>query len=282
VTELSNKMKAGSTLRKIAAVGGIATFALVILLANAGVNARSQAAGGAQTPSAPTPRSLAPLDLTGYWVSVVTEDWRFRMIVPDKGDYSSVPLNPEGRKVADSWDPAKDQAEGNQCRSYGAAALLRIPGRLHIEWENDNTLRVDTDSGGQTRLLHFGAAHPAVEAQWQGYSLASWEGLRPPPPRTALQDASQPNAPEGYLKVVTDHMKPGYLRKNGVPYSANASLEEYFDSFKELNGDVWLVVTSIVTDPQFLTQPFITSTHFKKLASASGWDPTSCRSNEPR
>jgi hypothetical protein len=77
-------------------------------------------------------------------------------------------------------------------------------------------------------------------------------------------------------------MKAGYLRKNGVPYSANASLEEYFDSFKELNGDVWLVVTSIVTDPQYLTQPFITSTHFKKLASASGWDPTSCRSNEPR
>src|SRR6202142_4115248 len=126
-------MKAGSTLRKIAAVGGIATFALVILLlANAGAKARSQAAGGAQVPSVPTPRSLAPLDLTGYWVSVVTEDWRFRMIVPDKGDYSSVPLNPEGRKVADSWDPAKDQAEGNQCRSYGAAGLLRIPGRLHI------------------------------------------------------------------------------------------------------------------------------------------------------
>jgi hypothetical protein len=134
-------MKADRTLRKIADFGGVATFTLVILLANAGVNARSQAAGGAQTPSAPTPRSRAPLDLTGYWVSVVTEDWRFRMIVPDKGDYSSVPLNPEGRKVADSWDPAKDQAEGNQCRSYGAAGLMRIPGRLHIQWENDNTLK---------------------------------------------------------------------------------------------------------------------------------------------
>jgi hypothetical protein len=277
-------MKADRTLRRIAGVGGVAAFALVVLLANGGVNARSQAAGGAaQTPGAPTPRALAPLDLTGYWVSVVTEDWRFRMIVPDKGDYSSVPLNPEGRKVLNSWDPAKDQSEGNQCRSYGAAGLLRIPGRLHIQWENDSTLRVDTDSGSQTRLLHFAAANPPVQApQWQGYSLVSWEGLRPPPPRTALQDASQVNSPEGYLKAITTHMKPGYLRKNGVPYSANAVLEEYFDSFKELNGDVWLVVTSVVTDPEYLTQPFITSTHFKKLPSASGWDPTPCRANEPR
>ncbi len=144
---------------------------------------------------------------------------------------------------------------------------MRIPGRLHIYWDNDNTLRVDTDSGTQTRLLHFGiASAQSAVPQWQGYSVASWEGLRPPVSRTSLtQDDPQASAPEGYLKVMTTRMKPGYLRKNGVPYGANASLEEYFDSFKELNGDVWLVVTSIVTDPEYLTQPFITSTHFKRL-----------------
>jgi len=272
--------------RRILPAIGLATVALATALhAPAHPWLSRQAAGGGQASQARTPRSLAPLDLTGYWVSVVTEDWRFRMIVPDKGDYSSVPLTPDGRKVADSWDPAKDQADGSQCRSYGAAGLLRIPGRLHIFWENDSTLRVDTDSGTQTRLLHFGVLSSQLLAapQWQGYSLASWEGMRPAVSRTSLiQDDPRANAPEGYLKVMTTRMKPGYLRKNGVPYSANAVLEEYFDSFQEHNGDVWLVVTSIVTDPEYLTQPFITSTHFKKLSSAAGWDPTLCRANQPR
>ena len=232
---------------------------------------------GAQAPApapaaAKTPHSVAPIDLTGYWVSVVTEDWRYRMMVPDKGDYQSVPLNPEGTKVADTWDPARDQTEGNQCKSYGAPALLRIPGRLHITWENDTTLRIDTDSGTQTRLLHFGGTVPANQAPtWQGYSAASWEGQGP-----------QGQPAEGYLKVMTNHLRAGYVRKNGVPYSANAALEEYFDSFKEINGDIWLVVTTIVTDPQYFLEPFVTSTHFKKLPNAAGWDPTPCRTNEPR
>ena len=229
-----------------------------------------------------SPREIAPIDLTGYWVSVVTEDWRFRMIVPDKGDFASVPLTPEGRKLANEWDPAKDQAAGNQCRGYGAAALMRIPGRLHIAWANNTTLRIDTDSGTQTRLLHFASAPQAEASQsWQGYSNAVWQGTR----RTVnayMGQHSHDQSPEGYLKVVTTHLRPGYLRKNGVPYSANAVLEEYFDSFLELNGDTWLVVTTIVTDPQYLYQPFITSSHFKKLDNNSGWDPTPCRSDEPR
>ena len=92
---------------------------------------------------------------------MVTEKWRYRMLVPDKGDYMKVPLNPEGRKVADAWDPAKDRASGNACKSYGAAAILQVPGRLHIYWQDDNTLRMDTDSGTQTRLFHFGGSPPA-------------------------------------------------------------------------------------------------------------------------
>lgn len=261
------------------------TLALfIVVCASVRAGGPPQAARGAQTPDTRSPRAASPLDLTGYWVSVVTEDWRFRMIVPDKGDYSSVPLNAEGKKVAETWDPAKDQADGNQCRSYGAAGLMRVPGRLHVYWENDTTLRVDTDSGTQTRLLHFGAPSASAETpQWQGYSLADWEGLRPRTLQAAPgQDELQAKTPEGFLKVITTHMKPGYLRKNGVPYSANAVLEEYFDSFKERNGDVWLVITSVVTDPEYLVQPFITSTHFKKLPGASGWDPTPCRTNEPR
>jgi hypothetical protein len=77
-------------------------------------------------PPAPpkTPREAAPKDLTGYWVSVVTELWRYRMLVPDKNDYQFVPLNPEGRKIAGTWDPAKDQASGNECKSYAAPAIM--------------------------------------------------------------------------------------------------------------------------------------------------------------
>ena len=242
---------------------------------------RAKAQFGYPPPAPPAnPREIAPQDFTGYWVAVVTEDWRWRMITPDKGDYASVPLNSVGKAAADTWDPAKEIAADDQCKPYGAPALMRIPTRLHITWVDDNTLRVETDAGTQTRLFHFGASAPgSLEPSWQGYSVASWEGLkqggmfRLP---TVLGQGGQPKAPEGYLQVMTTHLRPGYLRKNGVPYSANTTLEEYFDSFTEPNGDTWLVVTSIVTDPQYLTQPFITSSHFKKETDGSKWHPTPC------
>ena len=78
------------------------------------------------------------------------------------------------------------------------------------------------------------------------------------------------------MKVVTTNLRPGYLRKNGVPYSANTKLTEYYSRTHEPNGDSWLIVTTIVEDPQYLNQPFITSTHFKRQADASGWNPTPC------
>ncbi|MDE3109494.1 MAG: hypothetical protein KGL02_06095 [Acidobacteriota bacterium] len=237
--------------------------------------------GGYPPPAPPVnPRAIAPQDFTGYWVSVVTEDWRWRMITPDKGDYASIPLNSAGKELADRWDPAKDIAAGEQCKSYAAPALMRVPTRLHISWVDDNTLRVDTDAGTQTRLLHFNSEAPAgAQPSFQGYSVASWEGLKQGGmfrlPTTVL-GAAQPRAPEGYLQVITTHLRPGYLRKNGVPFSADTTLEEYFDSFSEPNGDTWLVVTSIVNDPKYLTQPFITSSQFKKEPGGSKWNPSPC------
>jgi len=122
-----------------------------------------QRGGAAATP--PTAKAAAPVDLTGYWVSLITEDWRWRMVTPAKGDYPSIPLNEAGRRLADAWDPAKDEADGAQCKSYGAGNITRQPGRLHITWENDTTLRVDTDAGTQTRLFHFGNwKSPAADA----------------------------------------------------------------------------------------------------------------------
>jgi hypothetical protein len=215
------------------------------------------------------------------------------MLVPDKNDYQFVPLNPEGRKVADTWDPAKDQASGNECKSYAAPAIMQVPGRLHIYWQDDNTLRVDTDSGTQTRLFHFGGTSPANDAAtWQGYSVASWEGDERVDTRDGqggpIQDPNGKLVPgrvmrqADYLKVVTTHLRPGYLQKNGIPYSANAGLEEDFETFTDPYSTTWLTVTAVITDPQYLIEPLFTHAHFKKLPDNSGWDPTPCRANEPR
>jgi hypothetical protein len=255
----------------------------------------AQRPGEAQPSGPRTARAAAPDDLTGYWVSVVTELWRYRMVVPDKGDFVKVPLNPEGRKVALAWDPAKDRASGNECRAYGAAAILQVPGRLHISWQDDNTLRMDTDSGTQTRQFHFDGSPRANEAPtWQGYSAAMWGGDEPRDRRDGqggpVQDsagrlviANAQRKPADYLKVVTTRMRPGYLQKNGVPYSGNAVLEEYFDTFSDpYTHSTWLAVTAVVTDPQYLVEPLVTHAHFKKIPDSSGWDPTPCRVDEPR
>jgi hypothetical protein len=253
-----------------------AAAGMLVLFSSSRALAQGRGAGPAGPP--PSGQAGAPEDITGYWVSVVTEDWRFRMITPPKGDYSSLPLNAEGRKLADVWDPAKDEASGEQCKAYGAAAVMRQPGRLHITWQDENTLRIDTDAGTQTRLFQFGASQPAPgEPAWQGYSVAHWDipeagrGAAPGPGQ--MRDVK---AAGGSLKVITTHMRPGYLRKNGVPYSGNATLTEYYSRTNESNGDSWLIVTTIVQDPEYLNQPFITSTHFKKQADASGWNPTPC------
>jgi hypothetical protein len=257
-------------------------FAALVLAA---APVRSQAPAG-QAPAPPrTARTTAPIDLTGYWVSVVTEDWRWRMVTPPKGDYASVPITAEAKRVADAWDPAKDTAAGEQCRSYGAAAIMRVPGRLHITWQDDNTLKVEADAGTQTRLIHFGEWQaPGGEATWQGDSVGEWviaagrggggRGAGPQAPA-----AGTPAAPQfGYLQTVTRHLRPGYLRKNGIPYSADTVLTEYWSLFREPNADQWLVVTTVVEDPKYLQTPWVTSPNFKREGNGSKWDPTACSS----
>jgi hypothetical protein len=223
-------------------------------------------------------KEAAPVDFTGYWVSVVTEDWRWRMVTPAKGDFASIPLNAAGRTAGNAWDPAKDEAAGEQCRAYGAPAVMRIPGRVHITWADDNTLQIDTDQGTQARLLHFGGKPPqGIAGSWQGYSVAQWE-----PPVRGVQSpqqglgATREGTRGRSLEVVTTGLRPGYLRKNGPPYSANTVLKEFFDLSVERNGDPWFVVTTIVEDPQNLSEPFVTSTNFKKQKDMTGWSPSAC------
>jgi hypothetical protein len=290
----------------------VALVAVTAFVAPASVYAQAR---GGPPPAAPTARASAPIDLTGSWVSIIHEDWRYRMVTPPKGDYRRVPITLEALTIVNAWDPAADEAAGNACKSYGAGAIMRVPGRLRITWQDDNTLRVETDAGTQTRLFQFApsaapsaalsaassatpsAAFPAstVTPSWQGTSSARWErpggrggGPGAPPPAS------------GSLTVVTSNLRAGYLRKNGVPYSENARVTEYFDTALQANaalqantapqantalpantapqagGGQWLVVTTVVDDPRYLTQPFIVTSHFKKEADASKWDPSPC------
>jgi hypothetical protein len=232
--------------------------------------------GPGQAPAQPahvTAKAAAPVDLTGYWVSLITEDWRYRMANPPKGDYAAVPLNAEGRKVADSWDPVKDEGAGVPCKIYGAAGLMRLPERLHITWQDDETLKLETDAGSQTRLFSFTSpgGHPE---DWQGVSIVSWD--RAVSTMGFALGLGANSVIGGSLKVVTTKMKPGYLRKNGVPYSADAVLTEFFDRFDVPNSESLLVVSTEVVDPMYLARPFWTSTHFKKQNDAAGWSPSTC------
>jgi len=240
---------------------------LAVLLASAALQGQGRRGGGDVPANA---KAAVPVDLTGYWVSIVTEDWRFRMVTPVKGDYPSIPLNAEGRKVADAWDPAQDEAAGNQCKAYGAGNIMRQPGRVHITWDNDNVLKVDTDAGTQTRQFYFTGAPSAGEPTWQGISVAQWEFAGGARGRAKAAPGT------GSLKVVTTRMRPGYLQKNGVPYSANAIITENFHRTIEPNGDSWMIVTTLVEDPQYLTARFIRSTHFKKQPDGAGWNPMPC------
>jgi hypothetical protein len=233
--------------------------------------AASQAQQTVRAPAAPTARESAPYDLTGQWVAVVTDDWRWRMITPPPKDYASIPLNAAGREAADTWDREADIRDGNECRPYGAGGLMRVPGRVRFSWQGDDTIKLETDAGTQTRLLHFGAFQPSASATWAGDSVASWE----------MVGATRGRPPTGgSLKVVTTGMKLGYVRWNGVPYSEDAVITEHYDRY-EAFGDTWLTITTIIEDAKYYNQPFITSADFKLERDRSKWKPTPCVTDPP-
>jgi hypothetical protein len=278
--------------------------------------ANAQRGGRGGTPA--TPRASAPIDLTGYWTAVITEDWHVRMLTAPRSDFGAgaigaiempgnthsvngpvgigdnpalegnIPYRAEAAQIALKWDPDKDEAEGNQCKAYGAPAIMRLPTRLHITWQDDNTLKVDTDYGSQTRLFHFrppprpvqnptsadfvvaeamDVRPPAgLQPSWQGYSVAWWN----------IVGGTRNVNRGGNLKVVTSRLKSGYYWKNGMPYTGNAILTEQFRILKLPDGTQWLIVSEMVEDPEYLVEPFVLNYHFKKLPDGSQWSPTPC------
>ena len=265
--------------------GVLSAAALVAVLLGGQVGLDAQARGrGAQPPA--TARAAAPIDLTGYWVAEITEDWRWRMVTPGKGDYSSIPITAAAQKAADAWDPARDEAAGEQCKAYGAPGLMRAPTRLNITWLDDNTLKVETDYGMQTRLMRFGnqplsggAAGGASGAAaggaptWQGESVARWD-VPGGGGRGGAPVATGPGT--GTLVVNTTRLRPGSLRKNGVPYGANATMTEFWDLVREPTGELRILLLIQVEDPMYLTQPWVVPVHFKREPNGAKWEPTPC------
>jgi hypothetical protein len=236
----------------------------------------AQARRGAQPAPPATARAGAPIDLTGHWVSLITDDWVYRMVTPAKGDVSYVPLNAEGRRVAEAWDPARDEAAGEQCKGYAAPAIMRLPSRMQISWQDDDTLKLDIDTGMQTRLFHFNQREAQGVRSWQGWSSAAWqfsgttEQFYPGP--TSLGQIKR----AGSLKVDTSNLRAGYLRKNGVPFSENAFMTEYYNLIVEDDGNQYLVIQTFVSDPRYLTAHFVRTMQFKREPDGSKRNPVPC------
>ena len=124
-------------------------------------------------------------------------------------------------------------------------------------------MKLEFEAGNQTRLFRFGATPPAGEPSAQGQSVAEWQ-YTVNPPRS------------GELKVMTSRLRAGYLRKNGVPYSASTTMTEYYHRMTAPNGDVWLTIVTEIKDPDNLREPFVQSTHFKKLPAGATFKPEPC------
>lgn len=251
----------------------------VALLCIAGAALCSGGLALAQQDETPSAQAMAPIDITGYWVSLITDDWVYRMITPAKGDYSYVPLNDAGRRMADTWDPARDEAAGEACKGYAAPAIMRLPSRVHITWQDENTLKLDIDTGMQTRLFHFGQGEAMGPRSWQGWSAASWVFSGNNDRRRGFYRLSGSLGDVenyGSLQVDTSNLRPGYLRKNGVPFSEDAFMTEYYNLITEEDGNQYLVIQTFVEDPVYLAQHFVRTMEFKREPNGAKRQPMPC------
>lgn len=221
-------------------------------------------------------RIQAPFDPTGYWVSLITRDWRFRMIVPGRGEYEGVPLSLASKQFADAWRPTQDESAGKQCEAYGAGVVMLVPERLRISWQDDETLQVQTDAGMQTRLLHFDRTGvPGAERSWQGYSSATWvlHQVKPIGPNPVPQDARH----FGILKIITTDMLAGLIRKNGLPYSDQSTLTEYWQLPRDPATQMqYLIDTASLHDPVYLIRDYYYTATFQQESGGAKWEPTAC------
>ena len=188
----------------------------------------------------------AQITLAGYWDPVYQEDREERVAGPAIGDYSGLPITEAARRRADSWDASLLTLPEHQCVPHPSTYGFRGVGTLHVEEQHDpqtkQLIKIDTWINWQEQHREIWMdAHTAPTAEalhtWQGFSLGHFVG--------------------DVLVVETDHLKAGYVRRNGLPLSDRATMREYF-----FRHDQILTHVSIVSDPPYLTEPLVRSDEF--------------------
>src|SRR5579885_1414722 len=188
----------------------------------------------------------AETDFSGDWAPRFYEDQPERVPGPELGDYLGLPINAAARMRADTWDASLLTLPEWQCRPHGADYIRRGPSNLTITKEVDPVTREIT----------------AFHAVWlRSVDRPVYLDNRPHPPESANHTWAGFTTAKGdgdMLTTYVTHMKEGYIRRNGVPRSDLATLTEHW-----IRHEDFLTVVTIVTDPVYLTEPFIRSTDYQ-------------------
>jgi hypothetical protein len=233
----------------------------------------------------PSAEESAPVDLTGTWVSLVTEDWIERMSPDSPASGSGGGAFGFGRGRGGAGAAAPAITSDDPCAAYGAGGIMRVPGRLKLSWQDENTLLLEYDAGSQRRIIHFDNDEAPVAAgpSLQGSSTASWEGggggrrSRGGPQRGfgAPADARAAAAPMPWqsLEIVTTNLSPGYLLSSRSWYGGGARLTELLRYHNDF-GREYFTVTAVIEEIGQTTST--TSSTFKKEPDDSKFEPTGC------
>lgn len=193
-----------------------------------------------------SPGAFAQVDFSGEWAPRFHEDQPERVPGPELGDYLGIPISPAGRLRGQTWDASIMTLPQWQCRPHSADYIWRGPSPLRISKEVDPVSREVVAFHAEwlrsvDRAIYLdGRPHPSESGPhtWAGFSTAKWDG--------------------NMLTIKTTHLKEGYLRRNGLPRSDQATLVEHWIR----HGDI-LTVATIITDPVYLTEPFIRTTDYE-------------------
>ena len=202
--------------------------------------------------------AAAQVDFSGEWAPRMWEDQPERVPGPELGDFLGIPINDAARLRAEAWDASIQTLPEWQCRPHSADYIWRGPSNLRISKEIDPVSRELVAYHAEwlrsvDRAVYLdGRPHPPEGAlhTWAGFSTARWDG--------------------DMLTVTVTHLKEGYLRRNGLPRSDKATLTEHWIR----NGN-FLTVMTIVTDPVYLTEPFVRTTDYE-LNLAQNIPPYPC------
>ena len=225
-------------------------------------------------------REAAPVDLTGYWVSPSWRTGAGAWSRRSKAMPRACPSTPQARPSSTPGIPAKDEAAGDECKAYGAPGLMRVPGRLRIRWQDDDTLedRSRRRRADALAALRRGAARTA--SRRAGKATRGPVGASDGAPGTGRRAGSAWRRGGPRRAERSRWRRRSCCRatcgRMAFRTASETTCTEYFDRFTEPDGTEWFTVTTIVTDPVYLGVPFVTTTDFRKERDGASWDPRPC------